>query len=64
MDLPEIGVRLQSGAYDGLCKNEDIQQVFFTKLDEIAGKAYDGGRSPVENLMKRLGFTNEKSRII
>lgn len=59
MDLPEIGVRLQSGAYDGFCKNEDIQQVFFTKLDEIAGKAYDGGRSPVENLMKRLGFTDE-----
>ena len=58
-NLPEIGVRLQSGAYDGFCKNEDIQQVFFTKLDEIAGKAYDGGRSPVENLMKRLGFTDE-----
>ena len=59
MDLPEIGVRLQSGAYDGFCKNEDIQQVFFTKLDEIAGKSYDSCRTPVENLMKRLGFTDE-----
>ena len=58
-NLPEIGVRLQSGAYNGFCKNEDIQQVFFTKLDEIAGKSYDGGRTPVENLMKRLGFTDE-----
>ena len=58
-NLPEIGVRLQSGAYDGFCKNEDIQQVFFTKLDEIAGKSYDGDLSPVENLMKRLGFTDE-----
>ena len=59
MDLPEIGVRLQSGAYDDFCKNENIQQVFFTKLDEIAGKSYDSGRTPVENLMKRLGFTDE-----
>ena len=58
-NLPEIGVRLQSGAYDGFCKNEDIQQVFFTKLDEIAGKSYDGDLSPVENLMKKLGFTDE-----